>query len=95
MIIRAGTTDSIAAFLASSANEIGDAVTSLGTTLVIKLLSRHRIDDQSRGIYSHRIGDRWLVGGASNSGGGVLLDFFTIAELQSLSSRIDPASAFR
>lgn len=89
MIIRAGTTDSIAAFLASGANEIGDAVTSLGTTLVIKLLSRHRIDDQKRGLYSHRIGDRWLVGGASNSGGGVLLDFFNVVELESLSARID------
>jgi hypothetical protein len=90
MILRAGTTDSIAAFLASGAEEIGDAVTSLGTTLVIKLLSSSRIDDQSRGLYSHRIGDRWLVGGASNSGGGVLLDFFTADQLASLSANIDP-----
>lgn len=89
LVIRAGTTDSIAAFLASGAHEVGDAVTSLGTTLAIKLLSLQRIDDQSRGLYSHRLGDRWLVGGASNSGGGVLLDHFQPAQLEALSRRID------
>ena len=88
LAIRAGTTDSIAAFLASGASEIGDAVTSLGTTLAIKLLSPRRIDDQSRGLYSHRLGDRWLVGGASNSGGGVLLDFFSAEQMTLLSANI-------
>lgn len=88
LAIRAGTTDSIAAFLASGASEIGDAVTSLGTTLAIKLLSKHRIDDQSRGLYSHRLGESWLVGGASNSGGGVLLDFFTPEQIAALSGQI-------
>lgn len=86
--VRAGTTDSIAAFLASGANTIGDAVTSLGTTLAIKLLSRRRIDDQSRGLYSHRLGNDWLVGGASNTGGGVLLDFFTSEQIAALSVSI-------
>ncbi len=88
LAIRAGTTDSIAAFLASGAGEIGDAVTSLGTTLAIKLMSTRRIDDQSRGLYSHRLGDHWLVGGASNSGGGVLLDFFTAEQIATLSDEI-------
>ncbi len=92
LAIRAGTTDSIAAFLASGASEIGDAVTSLGTTLAIKLLSPRRIDDQSRGLYSHRLGKNWLVGGASNSGGGVLLDFFTPEQIAALSATI-PADA--
>lgn len=90
LVVRAGTTDSIAAFLASGSTEIGDAVTSLGTTLAIKLLSRVRIDDAARGLYSHRLGEFWLVGGASNSGGGVLLAHFTIAEIAALSARIDP-----
>jgi D-ribulokinase len=65
----AGTTDSIAAFLASGASTPGDGVTSLGSTLVIKLLSERRVDAGEYGIYSHRLGARWLVGGASNSGG--------------------------
>ncbi len=88
LAIRAGTTDSIAAFLASGAGEIGEAVTSLGTTLAIKLMSTRRIDDQSRGLYSHRLGNHWLVGGASNTGGGVLLDFFTAEQIATLSEEI-------
>jgi D-ribulokinase len=89
-VVCAGTTDSIAAFLASGANQPGEAVTSLGSTLVIKLLSHTRIDDVRFGIYSHRLGDLWLVGGASNTGGAVLRHFFSDAELVSLSRQIDP-----
>ena len=44
-VVCAGTTDSIAAFLASGANSPGEAVTSLGSTLVLKLLSRTRVDN--------------------------------------------------
>jgi len=84
----AGTTDSIAAFLASGATEPGEAVTSLGSTLVLKLLSQVPVENQAYGIYSHRLGDRWLVGGASNTGGAVLQQFFTPADLARLSDRI-------
>lgn len=89
----AGTTDSNAAFLASGATEIGDAVTSLGTTLAIKLLSDKPVTDPSRGIYSHRIRDKWLPGGASNSGGGVLLDHFSPDQIHDLSQQVDPATS--
>lgn len=89
-MICAGTTDSIAAFLASGAAQPGDAVTSLGSTLVLKLLSATRIEDARYGIYSHRLGDLWLVGGASNTGGAVLRQFFTPAELEALSAEIQP-----
>jgi sugar (pentulose or hexulose) kinase len=71
-LVCTGTTDSIAAFLASGAQLPGEAVTSLGSTLVLKLLSRTRVDDARYGIYSHRLGDLWLTGGASNTGGAVL-----------------------
>lgn len=84
----AGTTDSIAAFLASGAQSPGDGVTSLGSTLVIKLLSKIRVDDSHYGIYSHRLGNLWLVGGASNTGGEVLKQFFSDAELAELSQQI-------
>jgi sugar (pentulose or hexulose) kinase len=87
-IICAGTTDSIAAFLASEAKFPGEAVTSLGSTLVLKLLSHTRVDDARYGIYSHRLGDLWLVGGASNTGGAVLRHFFSDAELESFSCKI-------
>lgn len=87
-VVCAGTTDSIAAFLASGVQLPGEAVTSLGSTLVLKLLSRTRVDDAAYGVYSHRLGHLWLVGGASNTGGAVLRQFFTDEELKRLSDRI-------
>lgn len=89
-LVRAGTTDSIAAFLAAGASQPGEAVTSLGSTLALKLLSATRIDAPRYGIYSHRLGNLWLAGGASNSGGAVLKRFFSDDELAELSLRIDP-----
>jgi len=91
LVVKAGTTDSIAAYLATGASEIGTAVTSLGTTLAVKMLSPARIEDPSIGLYSHKLGDAWIAGGASNSGGGVLLRFFDEAQLRSLSGLIDPS----
>ncbi|MGI8504483.1 MAG: FGGY-family carbohydrate kinase, partial [Hassallia sp.] len=88
-LVCAGTTDSIAAFIASGAKLPGDAVTSLGSTLVLKLLSGTRVEDARYGIYSHRLGDLWLTGGASNTGGAVLRQFFTDAELEKYSREID------
>lgn len=84
----AGTTDSIAAFLASGVTSPGEAVTSLGSTLVLKLLSRTRVDDGRYGIYSHRLGDLWLTGGASNTGGAVLRQYFTDEALTHFSKQI-------
>lgn len=89
--VRAGTTDSIAAFLAAGASESGDAVTSLGSTLVLKLLSETRVESSEHGIYSHWFGRRWLAGGASNAGGAVLRQFFDDQALATLSERIDTA----
>ncbi len=88
--IHAGTTDSCAAFTAAGINEVGVGVTSLGTTLVLKQLSEQRIEAPEYGIYSHRYGDLWLAGGASNAGGGVLRHYFSDARLAALSAQIDP-----
>ncbi|WP_099237685.1 FGGY-family carbohydrate kinase [Synechococcus sp. BDU 130192] len=88
--ICAGTTDSIAAFIASGAQEIGEAVTSLGSTLVLKLLGDRPIQDLAAGVYSHRFGHLWLVGGASNTGGAVLKHYFDDTQLQQLSATINP-----
>ncbi len=89
-LVCAGTTDSIAAFAAAGANQPGQAVTSLGSTLVLKLLSEQPINLAQYGIYSHRWGDLWLVGGASNTGGAVLRHFFSDRELADLSLSINP-----
>ncbi|MEB3225675.1 MAG: FGGY-family carbohydrate kinase [Synechococcus sp.] len=88
--ICAGTTDSIAAFIASDAQRIGEAVTSLGSTLVLKLLGDRPVQDLAAGVYSHRFGNLWLIGGASNTGGAVLKHYFDAAQLQQLSANVDP-----
>jgi sugar (pentulose or hexulose) kinase len=92
-MVHAGTTDSIAAFLAAGVSRSGDAVTSLGSTLVLKLLSDTRVESSEHGVYSHWFGNRWLAGGASNAGGAVLRQFFDDRQLAALSERIDPAVA--
>ena len=90
--VLAGTTDSTAATLAAGAREPGDAVTSLGSTLVLKIVSDRPIGSPAHGIYSHRLGGAWFAGGASNSGGAVLRQFFDDDRLAALSAGIDPAT---
>ena len=85
----AGTTDGCAGFLASGAKEAGDGATSLGTTLTLKLLSATPVFAPQYGIYSHRIGEQWLAGGASNTGGVVFKQFFTAGDIVRLSALMD------
>lgn len=65
----------------------------MGSTLAIKLSSTRRIEDARYGVYSHRLDDKWLVGGASNTGGAVLRQIFTDEQLERLSKEIDPMFA--
>ncbi len=90
VVIVAGTTDGCAAFLAAGAERCGDAVTSLGTTLVLKLLSDRPLFDSNLGVYSHRIDDLWLVGGASNSGGAAIAKHFSLDQIRELSEKMSP-----
>ncbi|MDR3392951.1 MAG: FGGY-family carbohydrate kinase [Sulfuriferula sp.] len=92
-VVRAGTTDSIAAFIAAEVDTPGIAVTSLGSTLALKLLSKQYVASPQHGVYSHKWGDAWLVSGASNSGGAVLRQFFSDDELALYSARIQPQIA--
>jgi len=88
----AGTTDGCASFLATGASEPGDGVSALGSTLTLKVLSNQPLFDPDCGIYSHRLRGMWLAGGASNTGGNVLLHYFTPDQLARLSLEIDPGS---
>lgn len=90
--VLAGTTDSTAAAIAAGAARAGDAVTSLGSTLVVKIVADRSIVASRYGVYSHRLGDAWVVGGASNSGGAVLRQYFTDEEIRALSALIDPST---
>lgn len=89
-VVTLGTTDSIAAFMAAGAGHKGQAVTSLGSTLVLKILAAKPVFSDRHGVYSHRLGSTWLVGGASNSGGAVLLQHFTRQELDRMTPLLRP-----
>jgi 7-cyano-7-deazaguanine reductase len=88
--VMAGTTDGVAAFIAAGADQPGHGVTSLGTTLVLKLLSTTPVFSPAHGIYSHRLGKFWLAGGASNSGGVVLQQYFKIEQMREMTPLLDP-----
>jgi sugar (pentulose or hexulose) kinase len=88
--IHAGTTDGCASFLATGASRIGDGVTALGSTIVLKLASDRPLNAAEYGVYSHRVLDFWLAGGASNSGGAVIRALLGDERLDELGARFDP-----
>jgi sugar (pentulose or hexulose) kinase len=83
----AGSTDANAGVLAAEPEE-GDGVTVLGTTLVLKRFVPKPIT--AAGVSCHRIAGKWLAGGASNAGAGILRQFFSDAMVVELSRQIDP-----
>jgi len=94
--IIAGMTDGCAAQIAAGALEAGSWNSVLGTTLVLKGVSRELIRDPSGVVYSHRSPDgSWLPGGASSTGAGVLTKYFPQRNLDELSTQAaerEPAS---
>lgn len=88
--IVAGTTDSTAAFIAAGATRVGEAVTSLGSTLVMKIITAEPIFAPEFGIYSQPLGKYWLAGGGSNSGGAVLLHYFSKAQMAEMTPHLRP-----
>jgi xylulokinase len=70
MPVLAGATDGMASVIASGASRPGDANTTLGTTLVWKVLHDGK-PGAGRGIYYHlHPGGLWVPGAASNTGLG-------------------------
>ena len=65
-------------------------MTSLGTTTALKILSPIPIFSPQDGVYSHRLGESWLVSGASSAGSGILLDYFSRKKIDELSQLIEP-----
>ena len=86
-VVVAGSTDANAAVLAADPQP-GDGITVLGTTLVLKQFVEKPI--QAAGVSCHRVAGRWLLGGASNAGAGILRRFFSDAQICELSRQIDP-----
>ncbi|DBB12359.1 TPA: hypothetical protein ACH3X3_006443 [Trebouxia sp. C0006] len=92
-LVCAGTTDSVAAFLAANVEKAGESVSSLGSTLAVDLLSTTPIDAACYGICSYRWQNKWIVDGGSNTGGAVLQQFFNNEQLSHLSEKIDPQTS--
>lgn len=87
LLVVAGTTDANAAVLTANPGP-DDGITVLGSTLVLKRFTEGPL--RGAGITNHRVGGRWLCGGASNAGGNVLRQLFSDAELKELSRQINP-----
>ncbi|HWF35071.1 MAG TPA: FGGY family carbohydrate kinase [Solirubrobacteraceae bacterium] len=84
----AGMTDGCAAQLATGPLAIGNWNSVLGTTLVLKGVAAELVRDPHGAVYSHRSPDgRWLPGGASSAGGGVLGERFPGRDLAELDRR--------
>lgn len=83
----AGSTDANAAVLAADPQD-SDGVSVLGTTLVLKRFVAMPLG--GAGVSNHRVAGRWLAGGASNAGAGLLLRFFDPPRIAELSRQIDP-----
>ncbi len=86
--ICAGTTDSTAAIIATGVQDNAEAVTSLGSTLVMKVIAQQPVFNAQYGVYSQPFGDKWLVGGSSSSGGAVLKSLFCPEEISAYSEQL-------
>lgn len=73
--VRLGMTDGCAGQLATGAVRPGEFVGVLGTTYVLKGVTRELVADPAGAFYSHRHPDGWwLPGGASSTGGEALAE---------------------
>ncbi|HVU54848.1 MAG TPA: FGGY-family carbohydrate kinase [Puia sp.] len=65
-----GMTDGCASQVASGAVNVGDWNTTIGTTMVVKGVTKQELIDPGDRLYSHRHPEGyWMPGGASNTGG--------------------------
>ncbi|MEV0597109.1 FGGY-family carbohydrate kinase [Nonomuraea cavernae] len=97
----AGATDGCAAQLGAGALQAGDWNSVMGTTLVLKGVTRELVHDPLGVVYSHRAPDgSWLPGGASSTGAGVLARDLAGRDLDALGhqaaarSWADPATTY-
>lgn len=80
--VLAGMTDGCAAQIASGTVRPGQWNCALGTTFVLKGVSKDLLHDPAGAVYCHRHPDGgWLPGGASSAGAGVLTTRFGDADL--------------
>jgi sugar (pentulose or hexulose) kinase len=87
-LVTVGITDGCASQIAAGAIKPGDWNTTIGTTLVVKGVTKSPIVDPLGRIYSHRhaIDGLWMPGGASNTGADWVSTQFSKAALPQLNS---------
>ncbi|WP_327589287.1 FGGY family carbohydrate kinase [Nonomuraea sp. NBC_00507] len=84
----AGMTDGCAAQLGAGATRTGSWNSVLGTTLVLKGVTKELLHDPLGVVYSHRAPDgSWLPGGASSTGAGALTRDLPGRDLDALSTQ--------
>lgn len=93
-VVVGGSTDGYASALAAGAVRTGSWASVVGTTFVLKGVTRHLVIDPTGSSYSHRLpSGEWLLGGASNLGGRCLnmcTGGKSFAELDAQSERAIP-----
>ncbi len=86
----AGATDGYTSALAAGALRAGDWASVIGTTLVLKGVTRELVIDPSGAAYSHKLpGGAWMPGGASSIGGRCLNERFDKSEFGALNKTVD------
>jgi sugar (pentulose or hexulose) kinase len=91
--ITTGITDGCASQIASGAMNLGDWNTTIGTTLVVKGITKNEILDPFGRIYNHRHPQGfWMPGGASNTGADWVTEEFSndLAELNEQAADLFP-----
>jgi sugar (pentulose or hexulose) kinase len=88
LLVTVGITDGCASQIAAGAVEPGSWSTTLGTTLVVKGVSRSRVVDPLGRLYDHRHPEGWwMPGGASNTGAGWIARDYGEDDLAALDAR--------
>lgn len=96
-LVTVGLTDGCASQFSTGAVQPGTWNTTIGTTLVLKGVTRTAVYDDAGSIYCHRHPDGyWMPGGASNTGADWVRDFSgaEIREGSRADVRIIPAPVF-
>jgi sugar (pentulose or hexulose) kinase len=95
IMVVAGMTDGCASQVASGAVRPGDWNTTIGTTLVVKGVTKQELKDPEGRLYSHRHPEGyWMPGGASNTGADWVTASFSdhLAELTQAAVKLIPTS---
>lgn len=88
-----GSTDGYASALAAGAVGIGDWASIIGTTLVLKGVTKDLIIDPTGSSYSHKLpSGYWMLGGASNIGGRCLNNNFEKSSFSEYNKTVDQIS---